>query len=151
MKPQEFMSGAIAKRTGTNVPTVRYYEEIGLLPPAARGRGGRRTYRDKDLARLTFIRRCRNFGFSIDQIRSLVTLTEDPSRDCYAARDLAQEHLNTVRAKLKELRQLEVELSQFVKSCNSQCGGGPAGECVILEDLAKPALGSCCGSSKNVA
>jgi DNA-binding transcriptional MerR regulator len=150
MKSQPLTIGAVAKRTGSNVPTVRYYEEIGLLPTAQRGPGGQRTYEASDLARLTFIRRCRSFGFSIDRVRALVALTDNPSRDCYAARDLAQEHLDTVRVKLKEMRQLERDLSQFVKSCNSECAGGPAGECVILDDLAKPAGAGCCGSPKNI-
>jgi DNA-binding transcriptional MerR regulator len=62
--------GALAKRTGTNGPTIRYYEEIGLLPAAERQPGGQRTYGEDDVKRLTFIRRCREFGFSVDQVRS---------------------------------------------------------------------------------
>src|SRR5690242_15573841 len=92
--------GALAARAGCTVPTVRYYEEIALLPEADRRTGGHRIYGDADLRRLTFIRRCRDFGFSIEQIRELVTLT--PDRDCAAARDLVAVRLDEVRKKLKE-------------------------------------------------
>jgi DNA-binding transcriptional MerR regulator len=98
--------GALAERTGTNAPTIRYYEEIGLLRSADRQSGGQRVYGDVDVKQLTFIRRCREFGFSIDQVRSLVALVRDPQSSCMHARDLAQEHLTAVRAKLSELRAL---------------------------------------------
>jgi DNA-binding transcriptional MerR regulator len=130
--------GALAERTGCNVPTIRYYEEIGLLPRAARKPGGHRTYGDADLRRLTFIRRCRNFGFPIEQVRTLVALGKDPDRDCFEARDLAQEHLDVVRQKLAELQALEQTLVRFVEGCNSECAGGSAPQCTILEDLATP-------------
>jgi DNA-binding transcriptional MerR regulator len=143
----DMMIGALAAEAGCTVPTVRYYEEIGLLPEANRRRGGHRVYGDADLRRLTFIRRCRDFGFSIEQIRELVTLT--PDRDCAAARDLVEVHLDEVRKKLKELRALERSLKKFVDDCNSHCVGGPARACVILEDLTatKP---SCCASATGV-
>ena len=78
--------GALAAQTGCNVATIRYYEEIGLLPKASRGPGGHRVYRDSDLRRLTFIRRCRDFQFPIEQVRELVDLIENPERDCSVAR-----------------------------------------------------------------
>ena len=130
--------GELAKRTGTNAPTLRYYEDIGLLPRATRGEGGQRNYRAGDVRLLTFIRQCRDFGFSIEQVRTLVGLMQDRSRDCLEARDVAQAHLDTVRAKLQELRSLESSLASFVKSCDAQCCGGPGPECVILQDLAEP-------------
>ena len=95
--------GALARQTGTNAPTIRYYEEIGLLRSAGRQAGNQRVYSDADVKGLTFIRRCREFGFSIDQVRSLVALVQDPTSSCTDARDLAQEHLVAVRAKLAEL------------------------------------------------
>lgn len=130
--------GELAKRTGTNAPTIRYYEEIGLLPRANRGEGGQRNYHGGDVRLLTFIRQCRDFGFSIEQVRALVALMQDRSRDCVEARDVAKEHLNAVRAKLSELRSLEAALASFVKSCEAQCCGGPGADCVILQDLAEP-------------
>ncbi len=130
--------GALAAETRCTVPTIRYYEEIGLLPEAIRRMGGHRVYGDADLRRLTFIRRCRDFGFSIEQVRELVGVVGSPNRDCVAARDLAQTHLGEVRRKLKELRALERSLKQFVEDCDARCAGGPAGACVILKDLATP-------------
>lgn len=137
--------GAVAERTGCSVPTIRYYEEIGLLPAADRKPGGHRIYSDADLQRLTFIRRCRDFGFPIEQVRTLVGLIEDPSRDCGVARDLAQTHLDAVREKLDELRALERTLVGFVESCNAACAGGPASRCTIVDDLSSgPSTASSC-------
>jgi DNA-binding transcriptional MerR regulator len=129
--------GALAERTGTNAPTIRYYEEIGLLRSADRQAGGQRVYGDADVKRLTFIRRCREFGFSIDQVRSLVALVQDPQSSCMHARDLAQAHLAAVRAKLTELKALERSIVAFVVSCDASCAGGPGPDCVILEDLSR--------------
>ena len=138
--------GTLAEWTGTNAPTIRYYEEIGLLrsPDAARrGHGLRRA----ELERLTFIRRCRDFGFSIGQVRLLVALVQDPQSSCTHARDLAQEHLAAVRAKLTELKALERSIAAFVASCDASCAGGPGPDCVILDDLSK-GCGSAISASK---
>jgi DNA-binding transcriptional MerR regulator len=129
-------------RTGTNAPTIRYYEEIGLLRSADRQAGGQRVYGDADVKRLAFIRRCREFGFSIDQVRSLVALVQDPQSSCMHARDLAQEHLAAVRAKLAELKALERSIAAFVVSCDASCAGGPGPDCVILDDLSRVACGA---------
>jgi DNA-binding transcriptional MerR regulator len=146
--PGDMTIGAVARSAGCSVPTIRYYEEIGLLPAASRRGGGHRVYDDGDLRRLTFIRRCREFGFSIQQVRDFVDLAATPERDCTAARDLAQQHLGDVRRKLKELRALERDLKQFVDDCDASCVGGPAGACVILADLATIPSASCCGNAK---
>jgi DNA-binding transcriptional MerR regulator len=130
--------GELARRTGTNAPTVRYYEQIGLLPPASRRDGGQRSYGEEDVRRLTFIRRCRDFGFSIEQVRSLAALVQDRQRSCLEARDLAQDHLAAVRAKLEELKALEQTIARFAASCEVACAGGPGPDCVILEDLSQP-------------
>ena len=130
--------GDLAERTGTSAPTIRYYEQIGLLRPPARQGGGQRVYSRADVERLTFIRRCREFDFSIDQVRALVATMQDPKSSCMDARDMAAEHLTAVRAKMRELRALERSLVAFVKSYDTSCAGGPGPECVILDDLAKP-------------
>lgn len=130
--------GALAERTGTNAPTIRYYEEIGLLRAADRQSGGQRVYGDADVMRLTFIRRCREFGFSIDQVRTLVSLVQDPRSSCMHARDLAQEHLVSLRAKLSELKALERSIAAFVASCDSSCAGGAGPDCVVLDRLSRP-------------
>ena len=131
--------GALARQTGTNAPTIRYYEEIGLLRSAGRQAGNQRVYGDADVKSLTFIRRCREFGFSIDQVRSLVALVQDPASPCVQARDLAQEHLVAVRAKLAELKALERSIAAFVTNCDASCAGGAGPDCVILDDLSKGA------------
>jgi DNA-binding transcriptional MerR regulator len=127
--------GALAERTGCSIPTVRYYEEIGLLPKAQRGPGGRRLYDERDLKRLAFVRRCRGFDLPIEKIRELVSLMDNPEQDCSKARDVAELQLTDVRKKLAELRALENGLSRFATACTERCAGGPARDCVILEDL----------------
>lgn len=130
--------GALAQRTGTNGPTIRYYEAIGLLPKPDRRAGGQRAYDETDVKRLTFIRRCRDFGFPIDQVRTLAGLLQDRDRSCTEARDLALEQLLAVRAKLVELRALEATIAGFVENCDAACAGGPGPDCVILGDLFEP-------------
>lgn len=130
--------GAAAKRAGCSVPTVRYYEEVGLLPAALRSESNQRHYDEGAVRRLTFIRRCREFGFSIEQVRELVGLSGQRDRDCVEVRDIAAVHLAAVRTKLAQLRALEASLTDFVQGCNASCAGGPAVDCAILEDLALP-------------
>jgi MerR family copper efflux transcriptional regulator len=140
--------GTLAERTGCNPPTIRYYEEIGLLPRPGRRVSGHRSYGEEDLRRLTFIRRCRDFGFPVEQVRALVALTESPDRDCAEARDVAQTHLEAVREKLAELHALEQTLADFVETCTAACAGGPANRCTMLEDLSVPVpakRAACCG------
>ena len=131
--------GALAARAGVNAPAIRYYEEIGLMPRPSRQDGGQRTYEAADLRRLTFIRRCRDFGFSIEQVRNLVGLTRDRTRTCTEARDLTLDHLREVRTKLAELQALEQSLTDFLQKCEHACAGGPGAECPVLDELADPA------------
>jgi DNA-binding transcriptional MerR regulator len=121
--------GALADRTGTSAPTIRYYEEIGVLRSAYRQSGGQRVYGDEDVKRLTFVRRCREFGFSIETVRSLVVVLHDPRSSCMEARDLAQQHLVEVRQKISELKSLERSIATFVADCDVGCAGP---DCVIL-------------------
>lgn len=141
--------GLLAERTGLNVSAIRYYEEVGLIPPALRKPGGHRVYRSEVQDVLTLVRHCRDFGFSINDTRALVSLSSSEKKNCVEARDIAQVHLDAVRAKLAELQALQASLSKFVKSCGEQCLGGPAPECTILKDLsladpASAAPGRCC-------
>jgi DNA-binding transcriptional MerR regulator len=138
--------GRLAEQSRTNTPTIRYYEQIGLLKRPDRRQSGHRVYGESDLRRLTFIRRCREFGFPIDQVRSLVDLRENGERPCAEARDVAAGHLEAVRAKLQELHALEASLAQLVVDCDTDCAGGPGSECVILEDLATPLGRGCCSA-----
>lgn len=146
--------GVLAQQAGCTVPTIRYYEEIGLLPAGPRTDAGRRLYGAPAVKRLAFIRRCRDFGFSIEQVRELVGLVDEPQRPCVEVRDIASGHLAEVRKKLAELQALESSLSAFVVSCDTACAGGPSIDCTILEDLAHPAemarlvtASQCCGAS----
>lgn len=129
--------GELAEKTGTSAPTIRYYEEIGLLRAASRQAGNQRVYTRDDVDRLTFIRRCREFDFSIEQVRTLVALLDNRASSCLDARQLASEHLEAVRAKMRELRALERSLVGFVADCDAQCAGGPGPDCAILGDLGK--------------
>jgi DNA-binding transcriptional MerR regulator len=142
--------GSLAQRTGFNVSAIRYYEEVGLIPQAVRRPSGHRMYSPQVQEVLTLVKHCRDFGFSIEETRALVSLSSSNDRDCVEARDIAQVHLNTVRTKLAELQNLERSLSKFVQACTDQCVGGPAPKCTILKDLsledsrlATPAR--CCG------
>lgn len=142
--------GALARRTGFNVSALRYYEEVGLIPPALRRPSGHRVYDEKVQEVLMLIRHCRDFGFSIEETRALVALSTSEESDCAEARDIAQLHLNTVRSKLSELQNLERSLARFVQACSDECIGGPAPQCTILKDLSLGAGGSakprgCCG------
>ena len=130
--------GTLSERTHCTVPTIRYYEHIGLLPRPERTSNGHRYYRDADLKRLTFVKRCRDFGFPIDQVRGLTGLFDDGSRACAEVRDLAQVHLDQVRPKIQEMRQLEASLATFVYSCNATCDGGLTRDCVIFDQIALP-------------
>ena len=144
--------GVLAQQTGCTVPTIRYYEEIGLLPIGPRTEAGRRFYGEGAVRRLTFIRRCRDFGFSIEQVRELVGLVDAPERPCAEVRDVAASHLKALREKLAELQALEASMSKFVHSCESACMGGATVDCTLLEDLgspssslsARPSGGACC-------
>lgn len=127
--------GELAQRADTNTPTIRYYESIGLLRRADRQAGGQRTYDDEDVGRLIFIRRCRDFGFAVEQVRALVGLVQDRERSCTEARDLAASHLQAVRLKLAELRALEKSIAGFIEDCDATCVGGPGSDCVVLGDL----------------
>jgi DNA-binding transcriptional MerR regulator len=123
--------GDLARRTGTTVPTIRYYEQIGLLRPAARS-GGQRTYDNEDVRRLSFIRRCRDFDFSIDDIRALLSLLHN-GQSCTEARKLAEGRLAELRRRRAELQALEASIASLVTCCANTCDGGAAPDCVILQ------------------
>lgn len=132
--------GKVASRTGCSAPTIRYYESIGLLPAPRRGDGHQRIYSDADCKRLQFIRRSRDFGFPIDQVRQLLVLLDGRQDSCDPARNIAAHQLANVRQKLDELQALERSLKSLVDDCSDICAGGPAEACVIVQELAAP----CC-------
>jgi len=145
----EMKIGRLAKAAQTTPPTIRYYEDIGLLPVPPRQAGSQRVYGEADIRRLTFIRRCRDFGFPIDKVRVLLSLAPDHERSCKEARDLAYAHLIEVRQKLEELRELERSIAAFVDRCDQNCAGGVGADCVILEDLAHSEIASDIGVTRH--
>lgn len=126
--------GRLAARTGTAPDTIRYYERLGLMPRAPRSAGRHRCFGAAHVQRLLFIRRARALGFSLDAIRSLLSLAAPSRRSCASVRDLAQRHLDDVRARLAELQRLEAALAETV----AHCGGDSAPVCAVLSMLEAP-------------
>jgi Cu(I)-responsive transcriptional regulator len=124
--------GQLARVTDTKPETIRYYERIGLLPLPPRTAGNYRDYSAAHVRRLTFARRARDLGFSIEQIRTLLDLADDKERSCDAADAIAREHLAEVKRKLANLTALRRELASLIE----QCRHGTVAECRILEALA---------------
>jgi MerR family mercuric resistance operon transcriptional regulator len=123
--------GKLAKAAGVNLETIRYYERIGLMPAPARSEGGHRNYERDHVRRLAFIRRARELGFSIDDIRALIALAEPGDVACAKVRVIAAAHLCEVRAKLADLRRLEAVLADTV----ARCVGETSPTCPVLDVL----------------
>lgn len=124
--------GDLSKATGTKVETIRYYERIGLLAAPGRTGGNYRAYAVKDLGLLSFIRRSRDLGFALKQVRELLSLSDQKKRSCEAVDVIAREHLAEVDRKLVDLKALRRELDGII----TQCGCGTIAECRIIESLA---------------
>lgn len=123
--------GTLSRRTGTKVQTIRYYEEIGLLPAPGRTAGGQRRYHDRDLDRLAFIRHARQLGFPLDAIRELLELADHPGVSCAEADSIAQRQLRQVEQRILRLRALRTELGRMI----AECGRDSVAECRVLEIL----------------
>jgi DNA-binding transcriptional MerR regulator len=128
--------GALSKRTGVKVPTIRYYEEIGLIDAPERSHGNQRRYGTDAVHRLAFIRHGRELGFSLDAIRDLLMLSRHPDRPCADADRLAEEQLHAVEARIERLTRLKRELERMIEGCR----GGTVADCRVLESLADHAL-----------
>jgi len=124
--------GQLARAADTNAETIRYYERIGLLPPPPRTAGNYRDYATVHVSRLTFTRRARDLGFSIEQVRTLLVLAGQKEQSCEAVDAIARDHLAEVKRKLAELAALRRELESMI----GQCRHGAVGECRIIEALA---------------
>jgi MerR family transcriptional regulator, mercuric resistance operon regulatory protein len=121
--------GELSRRTGCHIETIRYYERIGLLPAPVRSGGRYRLYDATDFRRLSFIRRARELGFTLDEVRTLVSLSANDGQDaCANVRELAENHLVEIRAKIADLRAMERVLTASVRRCAA--GEGPG--CPIL-------------------
>ncbi len=123
--------GAAARLSGVKVPTIRFYEEIGLMPALPRTEGNRRLYSATHLQRLAFIRHARELGFDIEAIRTLLTLQDRPEQSCAAADEIASARLIEVRSRIAALRALEAELQRMVDGC----AHGHVAQCRVIETL----------------
>ncbi|RYC29376.1 MerR family transcriptional regulator [Lichenibacterium minor] len=124
--------GALSERTGVKVPTIRYYEQAGLMPQAARTEANRRTYSTQDVDRLRFIRHARELGFEVDAIRQLLGLADQPDRSCAEADVIARVHLREIESKLARLTALQAEVQRMI----DECAHGRVGDCRVIQVLA---------------
>jgi len=122
----------LARRTGCNLETIRYYEKTGMMPDPPRTASGYRVYDDTHVSRLRFILRARELGFSIEQIRGLLGLVDGGTQTCAEVKDRTEQHLADVRTKIADLRRIEKVLATTA----AQCSGEAVPECPVLEALA---------------
>ena len=123
--------GQLSEQTDCKIETIRYYEKIGLLPEPLRTESGYRKYSEDHLKRLIFIRRSRELGFTIEEIRALLKLVDSRDYTCSDVREIAMEHIADIRNKIADLKKLEKTLSQIA----AQCSGDSTPECPIVEAL----------------
>lgn len=124
--------GGLARETGVKIPTIRYYESVGLLPKPARIASQRRVYDGNDVKRLKFIRHARELGFDVDDIRELLKLSDQPSQSCRAVDTIARRHLRDIQSRMKRLKALEDEVSRMIR----QCAKHKIANCRVIEVLA---------------
>jgi Cu(I)-responsive transcriptional regulator len=136
---EELRIGDLAKATATKVETIRYYERIGLLPTPGRTAGNYRAYDRRHLERLSFIRHARELGFSIEAVRDLLQLSDDPERPCEDADRIARAHLADIKRRMARLAALKAELERML----ARCEGGRIADCRVIEVLADHTHGQC--------
>ena len=129
--------GELARRTGVKVPTIRYYEGVGLLAAAGRSAGNQRRYGHEAVERLSFIRHGRDLGLSLKDIGELIALGQNPEMPCAQAHVIAEAHLAAVQQRLARLRRLETELTRILMTCE----GEHVGDCYVIHALADRAAG----------
>jgi DNA-binding transcriptional MerR regulator len=132
--------GRLAREAGCTVQTVRYYEQIGLLPRAARSAGNQRLHEPAVSERLAFIRHARELGFPVEAVRDLLRLSDDPERPCQDADRIARTHLADVERRMARLAALKAELERMVARCGE---GGRIADCRVIEVLADSSHGHC--------
>jgi MerR family mercuric resistance operon transcriptional regulator len=130
IQPERFPIGRLSAASGVHIETIRYYERIRLLAPPRRTAGGRRMYSEDDLRALVFIRRSRELGFTLEEIRALMRLATQGA-SCQQVRDIALPRLEDIRARLRDLRKMERALNAAV----SRCSGRDVPECPLLDTL----------------
>lgn len=132
MKPRDgFSIGALSKYSGVNIETVRYYEKIGIMPAPDRSAKGYRVYGTDHLKRLSFVRRSRQLGFSLDEIRGLLRLVDGHAYTCAQVRELTLDHVVEIRRKIEDLKRLKRVMEEMA----AQCSGERAPECAVIDAL----------------
>ena len=134
--------GQLSKETNCKVPTIRYYEEIGLMPAPLRTAGNQRRYSPEHVGRLNFIQHCRELGFPQKEIRGLLRLTEQPDQSCESVTEIARTHLAEMNQHMARLEALKLELERMIEVCH----GGQIADCRIIEVLADHSHGHCISS-----
>lgn len=129
---RELTIGEAAERTGIKIATIRYYEQIGLLPPPARSAGNRRHYSTEALERLEFIRHARQLGFEIEAIRRLLALQDHPRESCETVDAVVRDHLRATEDRIARLTRLRHELTRMLTACQ----GGVVADCRVIEAIA---------------
>lgn len=123
--------GGLSKRSRCNVETIRYYERVGLMPPPPRSTGGHRLYEKPHVQRLTFIRRSRELGFPLQEIRDLLALVDGGGLTCEQVKAITIGHAREVRRKIDDLRRME----RVLRDVAARCDGGESPDCPIIETL----------------
>ena len=123
--------GQLSKLTGVHIETIRYYERIGVMPRPPRSEGGQRIYDDSNVKRLSFIARCRDLGFSLDDIRSLLGLVDGNGMTCADVRQMTLDHAAQAKRKIADLKKLE----RTLRTMADQCHGNHVPECPIIDTL----------------
>jgi MerR family mercuric resistance operon transcriptional regulator len=123
--------GKISASSGVNIETIRYYERIGILPAPPRSEGGHRLYDEEHLKRLSFVRRCRDLGFSLDDVRALFRLVDGGDFTCDEVKAMTLDHLDGVRRRIADLRTMERTLDDMA----TRCDGGEVPDCAIIDAL----------------
>lgn len=131
MSAIRYSIGALAEATGTKVETIRYYERVGIIPEPARTAANYRSYGKSHLWRLSFARRARDLGFTLDQVRTLLGLADSKDRDCCEVDAIARAHLADIDRKIADLRALRIELRDII----GQCQRGNIADCHIIDAL----------------
>ncbi len=131
-----FPIGKLSQASEVKVPTIRYYEEIGILPEPERSAGNQRLYTQETLERLSFIRHARELGFTLEAIRELLSLSDNPNQSCEAADAIARKQLIAVKQRVRMLQDLQKELESMV----NQCANGKVSDCRVIGVLGNHAL-----------
>lgn len=126
--------GELARRTGVNSETIRYFERIGILPEPPRTQGGHRVYDESHVRTLSFVRRARSLGFTPEEVRAILELGGPVAAQCAEVREIAARHLEQVRSKIADLLEIERLLADTIEHCS----GRPEPDCAVIEMIEAP-------------